>query len=159
MDQFYFTDLRRLPKTQVLKVLTQIQQMERKIFPENELTPLDDKISKKPNTEILVVLSQSDGNECLIAYAIAVRCQHRLLLHKICVSAAYRSSGLGTRLLKLVIERAHKTACRTIDLWAHADNHHARRLYSGNGFQILQTVTNYYSHGNDGVKMSYLVQP
>lgn len=158
MDHFRFTDLRRLPKTQAQSVLMQIRQLERKSFPVNEFTALDDNISKRQNTEVLVVLSGSDGKESLIAYAIAVRCQRRLLLHKICVSASYRSNGLGNRLLKLVIERAHNSSCRTIDLWVHAENDHARRLYLGNGFEILQTVANYYSHGSDGIKMSHLVQ-
>lgn len=152
-EQVIFKELRKLPRSNVPAILDDMRKLEKKTFAANELFSFDDNIVGKPNMVILVGLSNAGGVQQLTAYAVGVRWNHQLLLHKICVAPAYRRKGLGRKLLQMIIERARSWSCRGIDLWVDEANQDARRLYSQHGFKDEEVVLDYYSKGRNGIKM------
>ncbi|KAL6243156.1 hypothetical protein RBB50_009707 [Rhinocladiella similis] len=152
-EQVVFNELRRLPRSSVPAVLDDVRKLERKTFAANEVFPFDDNIVGKHNMIILVALSNTAKPQDLVAYAVGVRWNHQLLLHKICVAPPHRCKGLGRRLLQMVIDRARSWSCRGIDLWVDEANQDARRLYTRHGFKDQEVVADYYSKGRNGVKM------
>jgi ribosomal protein S18 acetylase RimI-like enzyme len=156
-DQMPIQDLRRLSRGHVSNVLGDLRNLERKTFSSNEVFPFADNIVLKQNTEVLVVYS-SIPNQVLAAYAVCVKHNHRVLLHKICVSPNHRGKGLGSRLLIAIIENARKSGWRGIDLWVDEENRIARHLYSRHDFHLQETVMDYYAPGQTGMKMSRILQ-
>ncbi|EXJ83774.1 hypothetical protein A1O1_07401 [Capronia coronata CBS 617.96] len=158
-DHVVFKDLRSLPRSSVSELLLSLQNLEKKQFASNEVFPFDDKLLAKQNTAVIVGVLQLDSRLQLVAYAVCVRWNHRLLLHKICVAPAYRQKGMGTKLMRSIIDRARQWSCRGIDLWVDEANDKAQGLYSKHNFEIQQSVPDYYGPGRHGVKMCHVLQP
>lgn len=156
---FTFMNLRKIPRPSIPTLIQELRQLERKTFPSIEVFPFEENILAKQNTEVFVVLSNVPNQGRLVAYAVCVRSNHRLLLHKLCVSIAHRRQGLGSALLEMLIKRASAWSCRGIDLWVHQDNSNAMRLYNKSGFLVQDTVLDYYAPGQTGVRMSHPLQP
>ncbi|KAJ4697344.1 hypothetical protein HRR80_003068 [Exophiala dermatitidis] len=154
-----FQDLRKFPRSSVPNILSDLRSIEKKHFAPSEVFPFDDAICAKQNTSVIVgVLSEKSRLE-VVAYAVCVRWNHRLLLHKICVSPAYRRQGMGSQLMQIIIDRARCWSCRGIDLWVHETNFRARALYTKHEFAVQETVLDYYAPGKHGIKMSRILQP
>ncbi len=128
--------------------------MERKSFASNEVFRFDDQVVKQPNGEILAAFRRQAISPDVVAYAFWVHSKRRLLLHKICVAAGFRRTGIGNALMNKLIENANHRSCRGIDLWVDETNHAARGLYSKHGFVVKELVQDYYSPGRTGVKMT-----
>ncbi|WP_295697288.1 ribosomal protein S18-alanine N-acetyltransferase [Lapillicoccus sp.] len=66
----------------------------------------------------------------------------------IAVTAAYRGSGWGDRLLAVLEERATMSGASGLMLEVRADNAPARRLYARHGFEQLSVRRRYYQPGD-----------
>ncbi len=66
----------------------------------------------------------------------------------IAVTAAYRGSGWGDRLLAILVERATASGASGLMLEVRADNAPARRLYARHGFEQLSVRRRYYQPGD-----------
>jgi ribosomal-protein-alanine N-acetyltransferase len=66
----------------------------------------------------------------------------------IAVTAAYRGSGWGDRLLAVLVERATASGASGLMLEVRADNAPARRLYARHGFEQLSVRRRYYQPGD-----------
>lgn len=153
-----FKDLRSLPRPMVPNMLSNLRSLEKKQFSSSEVFPFDDKLLAKHNTAVIVGVLQLDSRSELVAYAVCVRWNHRLLLHKICVSPTYRRQGMGDQLMQMITDRARVWSCRGIDLWVDEANYKARGLYTKHHFAIQETVSDYYGPGRHGVKMCHTLQ-
>ena len=158
-NQFIFRDLQQIPRQEIPSLLQDLQRLERKSFPSKEVYSFENSILKRRNTAIFVALSNAPSKGRLAAYTICVKCNHKLLLHKICVSAAYRCQGLGFLMLSMLIDRARTQSCRAIDLWVRSDNHSALGLYTKFEFLPQDTIVDYYAPGKTGIKMSHSLRP
>jgi hypothetical protein len=87
-DQVAFNELRQLPRSRIPTILHDLRNLERKVFPPNEVFPFEDNPIAKQNMVVLVGLSNQSKLPELVAYAVCVRWNRRLLLHKICVAPA-----------------------------------------------------------------------
>ncbi|KIW97169.1 uncharacterized protein Z519_02561 [Cladophialophora bantiana CBS 173.52] len=154
-----FHNLRRLPRSIAPRILHEMRSLEGKVFASHEIFPFDEKVLKQRNMEVIVGLSDRAGCSTVVAYAVVVKWNHRLLLHKICVSPAARGHGIGSLLVQKVIEDSKCWSCRAIELWVDEANHIARGLYSKYGFVVEHTVPDYYSPGRNGLKMVQNFQP
>lgn len=159
--QLDFKCLRRLPRSTVRKVLQELRTLERKSFASNEAFDFDEKLLTQRNSEIFV--GQTHDREVtmqnVVAYAVVVKWNRRLLLHKICVSRGYRGQGIGRQLMEILIDHAKFWSCRGIDLWVDEANEHARSLYRKHDFLEHQHLQNYYSTGRNGIKMVLDLSP
>jgi len=61
-------------------------------------------------------------------------------LHYIHVDPAWRSKGVGSGLMKFVMEYAKKKKCKEIRLGTHAQNIHAQHLYGKFGFEPYRVI-------------------
>lgn len=154
-----FMNLRKMSQVDSANLIQEIRRLERKTFPSSEVFPFEQSVLSRQNTEVLVGLSDLPTQGRLMAYAVCVKSNHRLLLHKLCVSPAHRRQGLGAALLQMLIEQARTWSCRGIDLWVHQENYNAIRLYSASGFLLQDTVADYYAPGQTGIKMSHPLRP
>lgn len=76
----------------------------------------------------------------------------------IAVSKAHRGKGIGRRLLKHLIEEAHKECIETISLEVRQSNQIARDLYTSSGFMPIAIRKNYYQNPvEDAIIMQYKV--
>lgn len=157
-DQVVFNQLRQLPRYRIPSILHDLRNLERKVFPPNEVFPFEDNPIAKQNMVVLVGLSNQSKVSEMVAYAVCIRWNGRLLLHKICVAPAYRRIGIGTKLIQMIVECARRWSCRGIDLWVHEANYNARCLYSRSGFELQETVTDYYAKGRNGIKMCHVLE-
>lgn len=66
--------------------------------------------------------------------------QGELLMDGLCVQAAWRGRGVGTRLLQAVLEFAREQGYRTVRLDVVDTNPGARRLYERQGFTAVRTI-------------------
>jgi ribosomal-protein-alanine N-acetyltransferase len=66
-------------------------------------------------------------------------------LGNIAVSPAWRRRGVGTRLLRSVIERARERGVRELFLEVRVTNHGAQRLYQRHGFRMVGRRPGYYT--------------
>jgi ribosomal protein S18 acetylase RimI-like enzyme len=131
--------------------------MERKSFTANEVFNFADKIVQQRNMEVFVGINHQATHPRVVAYAVCVTSNRRLLLHKICVSIEFRRRGIGSLLLETLIGDAKRRFCRGIDLWVDEANQAAKDLYSKHGFNVQEIVPDYYSPGRNGVKMSLVL--
>ncbi|KIW27250.1 uncharacterized protein PV07_07006 [Cladophialophora immunda] len=154
-----FHNLRQLPRSVIPRILQEMKSLERKAFASHEALPFDDRVLQQRNMEVVVGLSDQARCSPVVAYAVAVKWNHRLLLHKVCVSPAARGQGIGSLLLQKVIEDSKCWSCRAIDLWVDESNIIAQCLYSKCGFVVQEIVNDYYSPGKNGVKMVRVSQP
>lgn len=58
----------------------------------------------------------------------------------------YRNKGLGSNLLRVVVDQIYQMNVRYTYLHVRIDNYYAIRLYETLGFQTLIIKENYYSH-------------
>ncbi|OCT50596.1 hypothetical protein CLCR_07689 [Cladophialophora carrionii] len=149
-----FKTIQQLPRSDVSSTLEELRTLERKSFAANEVFHLDDKVVKQRNLEILVGFNHRSTGSRVVAYAVSVTSNRRLLLHKICVSPECRRRRIGYLLMETLIGNAKRRFCRGIDLWVDEANHAAKGLYFQHGFNVQQTVQDYYSPGRNGVKMT-----
>ena len=89
------------------------------------------------------VLAVADGDD-LLAYAVVARQPFDAELEAIMVAAPLRRNGLGTRLMKAVIETAQAWEVEHLLLEVRASNDSAIALYRSLGFQQDGARKGYY---------------
>lgn len=76
-----------------------------------------------------------------------------LRLYILAVHPSYRGGGLGSQVLRALLERAQANGIRTVSLEVAAENHVAIRLYESLGFVGHHILKSYYSNGSDAFRM------
>ncbi len=67
-------------------------------------------------------------------------------INNVAIRPAFRGAGLGTALMRRVLDEARGLGARRATLEVRASNTGARRLYERLGFRHAGTRRNYYSH-------------
>lgn len=63
----------------------------------------------------------------------------------VAVTPKHQNRGLGSKLLRVLIESARKQGCQNIVLEVKASNDNAQKVYQDLGFKILNRKKNYYT--------------
>lgn len=84
--------------------------------------------------------------EQILAYGIMTNVLDEAHILNLCVSPQYQQNGLGTRMLKFLLDRARQLGSRTVFLEVRHSNHAAKSLYETHGFNELGRRSNYYPH-------------
>lgn len=66
----------------------------------------------------------------------------------VAVAPAAQGAGLGSELLRLMVDRAREAGAAYLMLEVRADNLAARNLYERNGFEVLYVRRRYYQPGD-----------
>lgn len=74
-------------------------------------------------------------------------------LQTLAVSGAFQGHGLGTRLLRALMDTARSRGATEMLLEVRADNTAAIGLYEGAGFTVISRRTRYYPDGTDALIM------
>ncbi|KAL9035167.1 MAG: hypothetical protein Q9180_005004 [Flavoplaca navasiana] len=128
-------DLHKSPKSDRQDILEQVKHAERKTFPRNEAFDFDLEL-KKRNTELIVVMDDSDTSSCpqVAAYAVYAHTQSLTMLHKLCVEEDFRLQGIARRLLLSQHQKLLLRGCSQVALWVDKERVPARQLYLSIGF-------------------------
>lgn len=77
----------------------------------------------------------------------------------IAVAPAYEGRGIGTALLRTLLEEAASRGARDVLLEVRADNPRAQALYVRHGFEQIHTRRGYYPGGVDALIMRRVLLP
>ena len=149
-----YNTLRDLPTAEGEHVLRQIRSIERSAFPPGEAFDLSSTNIFRSHTQVVFISQENDGDVLVIAYAVCVRARRTLLLHKLCVTAAFRGQGIGKGLLLHVKGKAKSANCREIHIWVDESRAVARSLYQNCGFSERRRATDYYAAGRHAINMT-----
>ena len=95
----------------------------------------------------------SGSAERIIAY-VGMMCVPPIAdVQTIAVAPQARGRGLGSRLLRLVVDTADQEGAEQVLLEVRADNPRAQALYRREGFTHIHTRTRYYPDGVDALIM------
>ena len=144
-----------LPTNDYAKAFADIKRIEKKSFPRTEVFDFDNEC-KKANTRVLVVLDRLQGKEmspAILGYLVYLRVKRTALLHKICIDEVHRHQKIGTRLMVYFVRILRSSGCDNVQLWVDRERQAARNLYVSSGFEVAQTVENYYGPGRTASKM------
>lgn len=105
-------------------------------------------------------LVATNGNE-ILGYAIAIvekQINHRIIerghLLKIVVRKEHRERGIGSSLLKTLINRMKQREVEEIILEVRVENSQARKLYQKFGFKDREYMSQFYLNGDDALLMT-----
>jgi ribosomal-protein-alanine N-acetyltransferase len=70
------------------------------------------------------------------------------------VQAGYQSMGVGSRLLGAYLRQCAMEGMSTVTLEVRVSNLRAQGFYRRHGFSLGETLTRYYTDGEDGVVMT-----
>lgn len=133
-------------------LLEAVQRMERKNFPSTEV--MDFKLElRKANTSMLCVSNDPGGDPAVVAYLLYAQLKGVALLHKICVRPDHRRRGLGSGMIKALLEHLRSRNCTAVQLWVDEAREPARCLYAAHGFRQADRVEDYYGPGRTGLRM------
>jgi ribosomal-protein-alanine N-acetyltransferase len=101
----------------------------------------------------LYLVEETDG--VVSAYAgLCTYAPHEAYVQTIAVAPRAQRRGIGTALLKVLIDETRQRNVDHLDLEVRADNAAARRLYEHHGFVEIAVRRNYYQpSGTDAVVM------
>ncbi|CAI2163461.1 15411_t:CDS:2 [Funneliformis geosporum] len=111
-------------------ILKQIESIEKKSFPKNEIMSIKEEVSKKTNT-LLIVYHETDE----------IKERKRI--------------GLGEKLLKSALEKMNVPKRSKADLHVDIEREAAINLYKKIGFKAIKRVVNYYEFGRDAWLMEF----
>jgi ribosomal-protein-alanine N-acetyltransferase len=94
----------------------------------------------RPDTDALTALS----DDTVVGFAIAWAVGDQAELGNVAVAKAWRSRGVGERLVREVVTRLARRGVREIFLEVRVSNRTARRLYERLGFVEIGRRRNYY---------------
>jgi ribosomal-protein-alanine N-acetyltransferase len=116
-------------------------------------TMLWSELAERSNRWYVVVDGDRDGE--LAAYAgLCVFTTHEAYVQTLAVAERHQRRGLGTVLLRSLVEEATRRGCRQLDLEVRADNEAAQQLYVRHGFQAIGRRRAYYQpSGIDAIVM------
>jgi ribosomal-protein-alanine N-acetyltransferase len=93
------------------------------------------------------------AGEELLGYAGLMVTGAEADVQTVAVAPAAQGGGLGSRLLRRLLDQAAQRGARTVLLEMAAGNGAARRLYARNGFEQIARRAGYYGPGADAVIM------
>jgi ribosomal-protein-alanine N-acetyltransferase len=104
------------------------------------------------STRYYLVEETDDG---VSAYAgLCAYAPHEAYVQTIAVAPTAQRRGIGTTLLKVLIDETTKRGVDHLDLEVRADNESARRLYERHGFRQIAVRRKYYQpSGTDAIVM------
>ena len=95
----------------------------------------------------------------IVAYACVWVLGDELKINDIAVRATRRGAGLGSELLRLLLERGRAEGCVEAELEVRPSNLHARRLYETHGFREARRRKGYYQDTReDAIVMTLVLQ-
>jgi [ribosomal protein S18]-alanine N-acetyltransferase len=83
----------------------------------------------------------------VVGFAATARQPPGLYVFGLAVSESYRGRGVGRALVRAVLSGAREVAARRVGLHVAVGNEPAVRLYTGEGFDVLRRVADYYRFG------------
>lgn len=93
----------------------------------------------------------------IVGYSLGIqqtgRRRHVARLLSLAVDPRARTRGLGTRLLEVFLEEAHRRGCRSVYLEVAARNVPAIRLFARCGFTRVRSLPGYYAPSVSGLRM------
>ncbi len=99
-----------------------------------------------------------DGDE-VVGYAMLLMLVETADLQRIAVAAGHQRAGLGSRLLRVLIDAATGNGCSALMLELAADDDVAATLYRRHGFAEIGRRPRYYPDGNDALVMRRELKP
>ncbi|KAF2809528.1 uncharacterized protein BDZ99DRAFT_531945 [Mytilinidion resinicola] len=115
-DGFRITDLAAFKPKDQQCLLTEVKRIEKTTFPSSEAFDFDTELKKRNTKVTLAVVEGSESTE-VVGYLVFLRMKRIVLLHKICVSAAYRQRGIAKAMVLLLRSRQEKDGADCIQLW------------------------------------------
>jgi ribosomal protein S18 acetylase RimI-like enzyme len=82
---------------------------------------------------------------------------HWTRLYSLAVHPALQGQGWGKRLIEAGFAWMYTEGLTSCRAEVKADNHAARKLYAGCGFQETRLLRDYYAPGVDGVRLSHTI--
>lgn len=127
-----------------LQDISAVMEIENRSFP----TPWSDssfrhELLENPYASLFVV--KSADRPRVIGFACVWIIDEELKINNIAVHPRWRARGVGTRLLRFLLEFAAAQRCREVTLEVRPSNEPARRLYEKAGFRQVARRKNYYS--------------
>ncbi|HEY0808838.1 MAG TPA: ribosomal protein S18-alanine N-acetyltransferase, partial [Longimicrobiales bacterium] len=95
---------------------------------------------RRKDSDLLV----ADYNGDIAGYAVFWAVMDQGELGNVAVDEEYRGRGIGSKLIKAVLERAHERSVHEIFLEVRKSNVRAQDLYKGFGFTEVGRRKNYY---------------
>lgn len=104
------------------------------------------------------VVARADGG--VVAFACAHVVADELMINDLAVDPAARRRGIGSRLLRHLIEGARIRGCRRASLEVRPSNEPARALYAAFGFEVVGRRRGYYADtGEDAILLACALSP
>jgi ribosomal-protein-alanine N-acetyltransferase len=104
------------------------------------------------------LVARCDGT--VVAFACAYVVSDELMINDLAVDASVRRRGLGSALLRHLIDGARVRGCRRATLEVRPGNVAARSLYEGFGFTVVGTRPGYYADtGEDALLLTCALNP
>ena len=96
----------------------------------------------------------------IVAFACAYLVSDELMINDLAVDASARRRGVGSALLRHLLDGARLRGCRRATLEVRPGNLAARALYDGFGFAVVGTRPGYYADtGEDALLLTCAVDP
>jgi ribosomal-protein-alanine N-acetyltransferase len=90
-----------------------------------------------------------------VAFACAYVVADELMINNLAVDPSVRRGGLGSAILRYLLEGARRRGCRRATLEVRPGNVPARALYASFGFDVVGTRPGYYADtGEDALLLS-----
>ncbi|MBV9871659.1 MAG: ribosomal protein S18-alanine N-acetyltransferase [Frankiaceae bacterium] len=107
----------------------------------------------------MYLVDETDG--VITAYAgLCAYAPYEAYVQTMAVAPAQQGKGVGSALLKELIDEAQRRGCEHLDLEVRADNDIAQRLYARNGFAKIAVRRKYYQpSGTDAIVMRKELSP
>jgi ribosomal-protein-alanine N-acetyltransferase len=104
-----------------------------------------------PHAEILLARQgvTPQGGGVIVGYIAFWHIVDEIQILDVAVDPHMQRRGIGRALLDYVVQIGEEAQCITWSLEVRASNEAARRLYTGAGFQIVNTRRGYYAHGGE----------
>jgi ribosomal-protein-alanine N-acetyltransferase len=96
-------------------------------------------------TSTYVAECEEDGRDHIVGFVIFNVADHTSEIYNIAVDRDHRRLGIGSLLMRRVVERSRQQRARKVMLEVRKSNHGAIRFYSGFGFRVSGERRNYYS--------------
>jgi len=103
------------------------------------------------DSDSYAVVAESDGT--VVGYAVSVICTDRIYIANLAVRNTRRRRGIGSRLLKVLLEHGHKLGKGKVSLTVRVSNRGAISLYERFGFRTRGIRKGYYSDGESALIM------
>lgn len=106
-----------------------------------------------------VIGEATPGEGSLGAYAVLIRAADEAELLNLAVAGGSRRRGLGSALLRWVLDSAAEQGVRTVYLEVRASNEAARGLYESHGFEEVGRRRGYYQRPVEDALILQRVEP